>query len=92
MALNHNEPNALSTLGLRKLPFVPAHFASCIITGNSDIQILDHWIGYNLNSRYAIKKSYTINDNNLMVEGVEIGFEDPSEITFFMLGCPHIKK
>ena len=92
MALNHNEPNALSTLGLRKLPFVPVHFTSCKIANRSDIQILDHWISYNLNSRYAIKKSYTINVNNLMEEGIEIGFEDPSEMTFFMLGCPHIKK
>jgi hypothetical protein len=92
MSLKYNEPNALSTLGLRKLSFVPMHFKSCIITNFNDIQILDQWISYNLNSRYAIKKSYTINDNNLIVEGIEIGFEDPSEITFFMLGCPYIRK
>lgn len=91
MALNRNEPNALSTLGVRKLSFLPVHFTSCILDNCINIHILDTWIGYNLNSRYAIKKTYTISDKGLMIEVIQVGFEDPSEMSLFMLGCPHIK-
>ena len=54
--------------------------------------MLDHWINYNLNSRYAIKKTYSLDHNKKMVEVLEIGIEDPKEITMLTLGCPYIHK
>ena len=91
MALSRNEVNPLSVLGLRKLSFIPKHFQTISI-GITDIKMLDHWINYNLNSRYAIKKTYSLDHNKKMVEVLEIGIEDPKEITMLTLGCPYIHK
>ena len=57
-----------------------------------DIKLLDHWINYHLNSRYAIKKTITLDHNKKMVEVIEIGIEDSREITMLTLGCPYIHK
>ena len=93
MALSRGEINPLSVLKLRKLSFIPNHFARITIkTPETDIKILDQWINYNLNSRYAIKKTFTLDNSNKMIEVLEIGMEDPKEITMFSLGCPYIHK
>ena len=91
MSLNRNELNPLSTLGVRKLSFIPEHFSKISIE-LTDIKMLDHWINYNLNSRYAIKRSLSLDPNKKMTEVIEIGVEDPKEITMLSLGCPYIHK
>jgi hypothetical protein len=93
MALSRGEINPLSVLKLRKLSFIPNHFARITIkVPETDTKILDQWINYNLNSRYAIKKTFTLDSSNKMIEVLEIGMEDPKEITMFSLGCPYIHK
>ena len=89
MSLNRNQPNPISVLGIRKLNFIPEHFAKITIE-KSDIKMLDHWINYNLNSRYAIRRGLTLDHNKKMVEAIEVGIEDPKEITMLTLGCPFI--
>ena len=90
MALSRGEINPLGVLGLRKLSFIPEHFTKISVDPFANIKLLDHWISYNLNSRYAIKKQYTVDHNNKMVEVLEVGIEDPREITMLTLGCPYI--
>lgn len=90
MALSRNEPNPLSVLGQRKLDFIPQHFTKIQTDRNIDIRLLDQWINYNLNSRYAIKKTHTLDNKNKVIEVYEIGMEDPKEITMFSLGCPYL--
>jgi hypothetical protein len=93
MALNSKTINPLSVLGVRRLPFIPNHFAKLSIKNkNIDIKILDHWINYHLNSRYAIKKTLVLDDNKKVVEATEIGLEDPKEVTLLSLGCPILHK
>jgi hypothetical protein len=93
MALNSKTINPLSVLGVRRLPFIPNHFAKLSVKNkNIDIKILDHWINYHLNSRYAIKKTLVLDDNKKVVEATEIGLEDPKEITLLSLGCPILHK
>jgi hypothetical protein len=91
MALKRGEVNPLGILNLRKLGFIPDHF-SRIKVRTTDIKLLTQWINYNLNSRYAIKKAYNTNARQfqISVETIEIGMEDPSEITMLILGCPHL--
>jgi len=91
MSLNRKEVNPLSVLNLRKLMFIPEHFAK-ISVELTDIKLLDHWVNYHLNSRYAIKKQYSVDHNNKMIEVIEIGIEDFREVTMLMLGCPYIYK
>ena len=90
MSLSRGEINPLGVLGLRKLTFIPEHFATLSVDRSMDAKLLEHWISYNLNSRYAIKKSLTVGQNNKMVEILEIGIEDPRELTMLSLGCPHL--
>jgi hypothetical protein len=93
MALVRGEINPLGVLGMRKLSFIPEHFARITIKiHKSDIKILDQWINYNLNSRYAIKETIVLDESNKMVESIIIGMEDPKEITMFTLGCTKIHK
>ena len=73
MALSRGEINPLGVLGLRKLSFIPEHFTKISVDPFANIKLLDHWISYNLNSRYAIKKQYTVDHNNKMVEVLEVG-------------------
>ena len=91
MALSRGEVNPLGVLKLRKLDFIPEHFTK-ITVSQVHIKMLDHWINYNLNSRYAIKKTLSVDSSKKMVEVVEVGLEDPREITMLTLGCPHLHK
>ena len=93
MALNSKTINPLSVLGVRRLPFIPDHFAKLSVKNkNIDIKMLDHWINYHLNSRYAIKKTLVLDNDKKVVEATEIGLEDPKEITMLSLGCPILHK
>lgn len=92
MPLSREEVNPLSVLELRKLSFIPEHFSRISVDRIIDINLLDHWINFNLNSRYAIKKTYALDQNNKMIEVLEIGLEDPKEITMLTLGCPHLHR
>jgi hypothetical protein len=91
MSLKHGEVNPLSVLKVRKLNFIPHHFAVIKIKIQpKDIKLLDIWINYHLNSRYAITKNFTIGHDNKMVEVIEVGMEDPKELTMLTLSCPHL--
>jgi hypothetical protein len=89
MSLNRGEINPLELLGIRRLPFIPEHFTTIHVSKETDIKLLTHWINYNLNSRYAVIDSM-VNDNNKLVDTLEIGMEDPGEISMLTLGCPYI--
>ena len=91
MALNRGTVVPLSVLKMRRLSFIPEHFARIKINGiDIDTKILDQWINYNLNSRYAIKKTIAIDEANCIVEAIEIGLEDPMELTMLTLGCTYL--
>lgn len=90
MSLSRGEINPLGVLGLRKLSFIPEHFSKLSVDRSIDAKLLEHWISYNLNSRYAIKKRLTIDQNKKMIEVIEIGIEDPRELTMLSLGCPYL--
>jgi hypothetical protein len=92
MSLSRGEVNPLNVLNLRRLRFIPQHFTKISIDNNVDIKLLDRWINYNLNSRYAIKKGYTLDLNNKLIEVIAVGMEDSREITMLSLGCPYIYK
>jgi hypothetical protein len=92
MSLSRGEINPLGVLKFRKLSFIPEHFTKILVDGFIDIKLLDHWISYNLNSRYAIKKNLSLDHNKKMVNMIEIGIEDPREITMLTLGCPYLHK
>ena len=92
MALNRGNVNALNVLGCRKLSFIPKHFSKLAIDYKLDIQAIEHWIEYNLNSRYAIRENYGLDRDRKIISIVEIGMEDPKEISMLSLGCNYLHK
>ena len=94
MSLSRGELNPLDVLGMRKLNFIPEHFTTITITtGFTDIKNIDHWINYNLNSRYAIENTVTLDTQSKKITQVTvIGLEDPKEITMLSLGCQFLHK
>jgi len=90
MSLSRGELNPLGVLKLRKLNFIPEHFKKVCISHVVDVRLIDLWINYNLNSRYALKKNMTLDINNKIIDVLEIGIEDPREITMLSLGCPYL--
>lgn len=92
MALNRGSVNALNVLGFRKLSFIPNHFAKLSIDHKLDIKAIEHWIEFNLNSRYSIKENYGLDRNRKIISIVEIGIEDPKELTMLSLGCNYLHK
>jgi hypothetical protein len=92
MSLNRGTVNALGALGFRKLSFIPEHFARLSIDGRLDLKAVEHWIEYNLNSRYSVQINYGLDQTRKVQEVTEIGLEDPKELTMLSLGCHHLHK
>jgi hypothetical protein len=90
MPLNRGEVNPLGILGLRKLPFIPAHFKTIHVDHGYDVKMIEHWIMFNLKSRYAFKNRFIIDDKNKLIDVLEVGLEDPKEVTLLYLGCPYL--
>lgn len=77
--------NPLSVLRARKLNWIPDHFTKASIT----VDWLSHnqlqpWVEKKLNGRYSIKYN--------SFEEIIMAFEDPAELTFFLLACPLIQR
>jgi len=92
MSLNRGEVNALNALGFRKLSFIPNHFSRISINYKFDTKLVEHWIEYNLNSRYAVQTIHKLDGNKQITKVTEIGLEDPSELSMLTIGCQHLHK
>lgn len=90
MSLNRGEVNPLNVLEFRKLSFIPNHFSKLVVDYKIDAKIIEHWIEYHLNSRYAIQVKHQLDKNRKIISVIEIGLEDPKELTMLSLGCQHI--
>jgi len=91
MALIRGRVNPLNVLGFRRLNFIPSNFAKITSKNMDMITQIDGWIYDRLDSRFCVKKNYILDHDNKMVEVLEIGIEDPKELSMFTLGCPHIQ-
>ena len=90
MSLLRNSVNPLGVLKLRRLTFIPLHFKRIVVKEPIDCKMLDQWINYNLNSRYAIQKSSALDQYKIVIKVVEIGIEDHKEVTMLTLACPYL--
>ena len=45
----------------------------------------------NLKSRFFIGKKVALDKENAVATMINLGFEDPKELSYFMLACPHLK-
>lgn len=92
MALNRGVVNALNVLGFRKVSFIPEHFSKISIDHKFDTKLVEQWIEFNLNSRYAIQVKQGLDANRKLISITEIGLEDSKELTMLSLGCHYLHK
>jgi|TARA_B110000305_G_C19447803_1_gene645863 hypothetical protein len=86
------KPNPLNFFDIRKLDFPGSHLEYMEITPNYNIeQAISNWIMANLKSRFYVGKNLTVNEGNEVTSKLKIGFEDPKELSYFALACPHLK-
>lgn len=90
MALIRGRVNPLNVLGLRRLSHIPPHFAKITTTKLDKKENIDIWIYQRLDSRYCIRNSYLVNQDKKLIEVLEIGVEDPKELSMLTLGCTHL--
>lgn len=87
--------NPLDVIGNRVLKTLPPHFAKMKIEGfdfpvNEDD--IKEWIRSRLKGRFSVTKMPGYDSNGKLRSYTVIGFEDHKELTFFMLGCTHIRR
>ena len=92
MSLVRGSVNALNVLGVRRLSYMPKHFAIMTLSGSVTLERIDSWVYQNLDSRYTIIKSLKLDSNNKMIEIHELGVEDAKELTILSLSCPYLDK
>lgn len=85
--------NPLEVLKVRKMTTIPPHFSTTKISDNEYFNGVEDWVRIKLKGRYAVFKSpFYDQDSNTLKSSVHIGFEDPKELTYFMLACPHLRR
>lgn len=90
--LKIKKPNALDFFNLRQPNSAPPHFEYILIPMQYNLEkTISRWISENLKGRFFVGKGLNINQSNKPVESLKIGFEDPKELSYFTLACPHLK-
>jgi len=86
------KPNPLNLFDLRRTELPPPYFdyVSVDFTYNLDNAIV-HWIEKNLKGRFFVGRTSGIDSSNKVEQVLKIGFEEPKELSMFMLACPHLK-
>lgn len=76
--------NPLSILGSRRLDFLPPHFVTTTFKSMMRIDAID-WIDQHLKGRYFFG-TLTKLDNERIHQYEAVAFEEPHELTLFLLG------
>lgn len=87
------EINALEVLNQRRMEIIPPHFAKMKIS-EKDIysESVENWIRAKLKGRYFVKKYPSIGNDGKVTPSTFVGFEIQSEMTHFILACPHLRR
>lgn len=87
------ELNSLDVLKARETKFLAPHFSTIKISDSEryDSNIVG-WIKAKLNGRFCIANYPSIDNDNKFKNTTIVGFEDEKELTYFMLGCPYLRR
>lgn len=84
--------NPLNFFELRKFRVPPRHFEYIYIPLKYNLEeSLSRWILDHLKGRYYVGRTLVVDNSNQVVTCIQIGFEDPKELSYFNLACPHLK-
>jgi hypothetical protein len=84
--------NALNFFNVREVRHNAPHFETVNLETTYNFEeSIKGWIERNLKGRYYIGKTMILDSGNQYQNRVQIGFESPKELSYFMLACPHLK-
>lgn len=85
--------NPLDVLENRRLTQISPHFIKSHIPdyGIYDDNTVD-WIQTKLKGRFFYGRIPTVDKDGKFKSSLAVGFEDPKELTYFMLACPHLRR
>ena len=87
-----NKITAQDFFEIRRLKFEPPHLASIDLPHTYNMEnAISKWIESNLKKRYFLKKAISLTRSNKIDTVLRAGFEDPKELSYFVLACPHLK-
>jgi hypothetical protein len=77
---------------IRRLQHQPPHLATIDIAYTYNMEsAISKWIDTNLKKRYFLKKVIGLRHESKIESVLRAGFEDPKELSYFVLACPHLK-
>ena len=77
---------------IRRLSYEPSHLATIDLSHTYNIEsAISKWIDTNLKKRYFLKKVIGLTKENKIETVLRAGFEDPKELSYFVLACPLLK-
>ena len=87
-----NKITAQDFFEIRRLKFEPPHLATIDLPHTYNMEsAISKWIESNLKKRYFLKKAVGLTKENKIDTVLRAGFEDPKELSYFVLACPHLK-
>lgn len=92
MALKNGKPNPLNFFDMRRVEYASPHFKYVTLEKYNFVLVkqLDRWIQLNLNHRYYIGQSISLDQNKVIIYTTRIGFESEKELSFFTIACPYL--
>lgn len=86
------EPNPLNLFKIRQLDKPPQHFEYLVVPMQYNLETaIIKWIEMHMKHRFYVGKTLTVNSESKVAPLLKIGFEDPKELSYFTLACPHLK-
>ena len=86
------KPNKLNFFRVRQPKRPPPHFAYIHIPQRYNLEsTIQRWIYDNLKGRFFVGKALHVDKSNKIADALKIGFEEPKELSYFTLACPHLK-
>ena len=77
---------------IRRLSYEPSHLATIDLSHTYNMEpAISKWIDTNLKKRYFLKKVIGLTKENKIETVLRAGFEDPKELSYFVLACPLLK-
>jgi len=90
--LKIKKPNILDFFNIRHTKSPPDHFQYILIPIQYNLEdTISKWIYHHLKGRFYVGKSIKLDNNLKIMECLQIGFEEPKELSYFTLACPHLK-
>ena len=87
------EINALDILDKRQVDVIPPHFSKMKVSeGDIYYENIENWIRSKLNGRFFIKRYPNLNNDGRVKSSTFVGFEIESEMTYFILACPYLRR